>query len=159
MPAVGPSAHLDRVYRFGDFEYFVRSGELFQNGKVVRLQYQPLRVLLVLLENSGEVVTYDEIRDRVWRDTSIQAFDNSLRVATKNFARHCETTRTIQIYIETLSRRGYRWLYPVSVEDTEQDSGEGENEPEASLEKQWRRDGLLSTCEADRCCASPPVDP
>ena len=81
MPAVRPSAYLDRVYRFGDFEYFVRSGELFQNRKVVRLQYQPLRVLLVLLENSGEVVTHDEIRDRVWRDASIQAFDNSLRVA------------------------------------------------------------------------------
>ena len=72
MAAVSPSAHLDRVYRFGDFEYFVRSGELAQNGKVVRLQYQPLRVLLVLLENSGEVVTYDEILDRVWWDTSIQ---------------------------------------------------------------------------------------
>jgi DNA-binding winged helix-turn-helix (wHTH) protein len=76
-----PPAHLDRVYRFGDFEYFVRSGELFQNGKVIRLQYQPLRVLLVLLENSGEVVTHDEIRGRVWRDASIQAFDNRLRVA------------------------------------------------------------------------------
>jgi len=81
MSAVRPPTHLDRVYRFGDFEYSVRSGELRQNGKVVRLQYQPLRVLLVLLENSGEVVTGEEIRDRVWQGAAIQDFDNSLRVA------------------------------------------------------------------------------
>ena len=135
MPAVRSPAHLDRVYRFGDFEYFVRSGELFQNGKVVRLQYQPLRVLLVLLENSGEVVTHDEIRDRVWRDASIQAFDNSLRVAINKLRQALGDDPDNPIYIETLSRRGYRWLYPVSVEDNEQDSGEGEDEPEASVER------------------------
>ena len=133
MPAVRPSAYLDRVYRFGDFEYFVRSGELAQNGKVVRLQYQPLRVLLVLLENSGEVVTHDEIRDRVWRDASIQAFDNSLRVAINKLRQALRDDPDNPIYIETLSRRGYRWLYPLSVENNEQDSGEGEDEPEASV--------------------------
>jgi DNA-binding winged helix-turn-helix (wHTH) protein len=92
-------------------------------------------VLLVLLENSGEVVTYDEILDRVWWDTSIQAFDNSLRVAINKLRQALRDDPDDPIYIETLSRRGYRWLYPVSVEDTEQDSGEGENEPEASLER------------------------
>ena len=135
MAAVRPSAHLDRVYRFGDFEYFVRSRELAQNGKVVRLQYQPLRVLLVLLENSGEVVTHDESRGRVWRDASIQAFDNSLRVAINKLRQALRDDPDNPIYIETLSRRGYRWLYPVSVEDNERDSGEGENEPEASVER------------------------
>jgi Tol biopolymer transport system component/DNA-binding winged helix-turn-helix (wHTH) protein len=124
MSAVRPPTHLDRVYRFGDFEYSVRSGELRQDGKVVRLQYQPLRVLLVLLENSGEVVTGEEIRDRVWQGASIQDFDNSLRVAVNKLRQALGDDPDNPVYIETLTRRGYRWLYPVSVDDGEED-GDG----------------------------------
>ena len=81
MPVVLSPSQLNRVYRFGEFEFSVRAGELRKNGKVVRLQQQPLRVLLALLEYSGEVITREEIRDRVWPNASVQDFDNSLRVA------------------------------------------------------------------------------
>lgn len=135
MPAVRPRTPLDRLYRFGAFEYSVRAGELRENGKVVRLQYQPLRVLLVLLENSGEVVTRDEIRDRVWQGASIQDFDNSLRVAVTKLRQALGDEPDNPVYVETLPRRGYRWLYPVSVEDSVQDSGERDDEPEARTQQ------------------------
>jgi Tol biopolymer transport system component/DNA-binding winged helix-turn-helix (wHTH) protein len=107
----------NRTFRFGDFEFSVRAGELRRDGTVVRLQYRPLRVLAVLLENSGEVVTRDEIRQQVWQDADIQDFDNSLRVAVAKLRQALEDDPDNPRYIETLPRRGYRWLYPVSYTD------------------------------------------
>jgi Tol biopolymer transport system component/DNA-binding winged helix-turn-helix (wHTH) protein len=119
MSVVRTPPQLNRLFRFGDFEFSVRAGELRKNGEIVRLQNQPLRVLLVLLDYAGEAVTRDEIRERAWPDDSVQDFDNSLRVAIAKlrqaFADDVETPR----YIETLPRRGYRWLYPVTVHDTQ----------------------------------------
>ena len=117
MSTVPPPSQLNQVFRFGEFEFSVRSGELRRNGEVVRLQYQPLRVLLVLLEYAGDVVTRDEIRERAWPEDSVRDFDNSLRVAVAKlrqaFGDDPETPR----YIETVPRRGYRWLYPVTVHE------------------------------------------
>ena len=109
---------INRTFRFGDFEFSVRAGELRRDGVVVRLQYQPLRVLLVLLENSGEVVSREEIRQQVWQDADIQDFDNSLRVAVAKLRQALEDDPDIPRYIETLPRRGYRWLYPVTFQDS-----------------------------------------
>ena len=117
MLSVRTPTQVNRVYRFGDFEFSVRSGELLKNGSLVRLQYQPLRVLLVLLENAGDAVTRDEIRERVWHDAPIQDFDNSLRVAVAKLRQALGDDPETPQYIETLPRRGYRWLYPVTVQD------------------------------------------
>lgn len=119
MSVVRTPPQLNRIFRFGDFEFSVRAGELRKNGEVVRLQYQPLRVLLVLLEYSGEVVTRDEIRDRAWPDASVQDFENSLRVAVAKLRQAFGDDAENPQYIETLPRRGYRWVYPVSVHDTQ----------------------------------------
>ncbi len=116
MQVVRPTP-INRTFRFGDFEFSVRAGELRRDGAVVRLQFQPLRVLLVLLENSGEVVTREEIRQQVWQDADIQDFDNSLRVAVAKLRQALEDDPDIPRYIETLPRRGYRWLYPVTFHD------------------------------------------
>jgi len=142
MAAVRTPIRLDRTYRFGEFAYSVRAGELCQNGKAVRLQYQPLRVLQVLLENSGEVVTRDEIRDRVWQRSSIQDFDNSLRVAVNKLRQALGDDPDNPVYIETLPRRGYRWLYPVAVEDREQYNAEVDGESSASGRKTQGPDGV-----------------
>ena len=115
MSTVRPPSQLNQVFRFGEFEFSVRSGELHKNGELVRLQYQPLRVLLVLLEYSGEVVTRDEIRERAWPDDSIRDFDNSLRVAVAKLRQAFADDPDTPQYIETVPRRGYRWLYPVTV--------------------------------------------
>jgi Tol biopolymer transport system component/DNA-binding winged helix-turn-helix (wHTH) protein len=109
---------INRTFRFGDFEFSVRAGELRRDGVVVRLQYQPLRVLLVLLENSGEVLSREEIRQQVWQDADIQDFDNSLRVAVAKLRQALEDDPDIPRYIETLPRRGYRWLYPMTFQDS-----------------------------------------
>jgi Tol biopolymer transport system component/DNA-binding winged helix-turn-helix (wHTH) protein len=132
MPSVRTPTHLGRFYRFGDFEYSVRSCELRQNGELVRLQFQPLRLLLVLLENSGEVVTREEIRNRVWQGASIQDFDNSLRVAVNKLRQALGDDSDKPVYIETLPRRGYRWLHPATVEEGEQDAGEIDDESSAT---------------------------
>src|SRR6516164_11793022 len=118
MPEVRTLTRLDRVFRFGEFEYSARSGELLQNGEVVRLQYQPLRVLQLLLENGGEVVTRDEIRGRVWEQSPIRDFDNSLRGAVNKLRQALDDDPENPVYIETLPRRGYRWLYPVTIHDS-----------------------------------------
>jgi len=136
MPEVRTLTRLDRVFRFGEFEYSARSGELLQNGEVVRLQYQPLRVLQLLLENGGEVVTRDEIRGRVWEQSPIRDFDNSLRGAVNKLRQALDDDPENPVYIETLPRRGYRWLYPVIVDDGEKNSEELVEESSAK-----RRDG------------------
>jgi len=118
VPLVLPPSQLNRVFRFGDFDLLVRAGELRKNGELVRLQQQPLRVLLALLEHSGEVITRDEIRERVWPAASIQDFDNSLRVAINKLRQALEDDPEKPRYIETLPRRGYRWLYPVTFHDS-----------------------------------------
>ena len=119
MSVVRTSFKLNQTFRFGEFEFSVRSGELRKNGEVLRLQYQPLRVLLVLLEYSGEVVTRDEIRERAWPEDSVRDFDNSLRVAvTKLRQALCDDPENPR-YIETVPRRGYRWLYPATVHETQ----------------------------------------
>jgi len=81
LPVALLPSQLNRIFRFGEFDFSVRAGELRKNGEVVRLQLQPLKVLHALLDQSGEVVTRDELRERVWPDDSVQDFDNSLRVA------------------------------------------------------------------------------
>lgn len=115
MPVLLPPSQLNRVFRFGDFEFSVRAGELRKNGDIVRLQQQPLRVLLALLEYSGELITRDELRERVWPEDSVQDFDNSLRVAVNKLRQALGDDPDSPRYIETLPRRGYRWLYPVTV--------------------------------------------
>ena len=119
MSVVRPPSQLNQVFRFGEFEYSVRSGELRKSGEVVRLQYQPLRVLLALLEYSGEVITREEIRERVWPDDSIRDLDNCLRVAVAKLRQAFGDDPDNPQYIETLPRRGYRWLYPVTVHETQ----------------------------------------
>jgi Tol biopolymer transport system component/DNA-binding winged helix-turn-helix (wHTH) protein len=98
-------------------EFSVRAGELRKNGKVVRLQQQPSRVLLALLEYPGEVITRDELRERVWPNVPVQDFDNSLRVAINKLRQALDDDPEVPQYVETLPRRGYRWLYPVTVHE------------------------------------------
>ncbi|HZM08880.1 MAG TPA: winged helix-turn-helix domain-containing protein [Candidatus Limnocylindrales bacterium] len=119
MSVVRTASNLNQIFRFGEFEFSVRSGELRRNGEILRLQYQPQRVLLVMLEYSGDVVTRDEIRERAWPDDSIRDFDNSLRVAVTKLRQAFGDDPDNPRYIETVPRRGYRWLYPVTVHEAQ----------------------------------------
>ena len=68
------------VYRFGPFTVDPAAGELLKHGKRVKIQDQPFRLLLILLENAGEIVTRTEIQGRIWDGNTFVDFDSSLRV-------------------------------------------------------------------------------
>jgi eukaryotic-like serine/threonine-protein kinase len=98
------------VYQFGPFEVNPASGELLKNGRRVRLQELPYRLLVVLLENPGEVINREELRGRLWPDDTFVDFDSSLRVAVGKLREALEDNAEAPRYIETIPKRGYRFL-------------------------------------------------
>ena len=103
------------LYRFGAFQLDLKTGELKKRGIRVRLQEQPRRVLQLLLENPGEVVTREELQKHLWSKGIFVDFDRSLNRAVvrlrQSLGDHSEAPR----YIETLPRYGYRFLIPVET--------------------------------------------
>jgi len=102
------------IVRFGVFEVDLRAGELRKQGKRIRLQEQPLQVLAVLLQRSGEVVTREELRSQIWLQDTFVDFDNSLNTAINKLREALGDSADNPRYIETLPRRGYRFLAPVT---------------------------------------------
>lgn len=98
------------------------SGELLKNGERVRLQDQPFRLLVILLENAGQVVSREELRNRIWPDNTYVDFDSSLRVAVRKLREALGDDADSPVYVETIPKRGYRFLFPVtrpvSVQET-----------------------------------------
>ncbi len=103
--------------RFGSFELNVRTAELRKNGSRIRLQEQPFQILSMLLDRPGEVVTRDEIRDRLWPDGTVVEFDHSINAAVKRLRDALRDSADNPRYIETLARRGYRFIGLVEGED------------------------------------------
>ena len=107
--------------RFGLFELDRTSGELFREGVKVKLQEQPLQVLLALVERPGEVVTRDALRERLWRDDTFVDFDHGLNTAIKKVRAALRDSADNPTYIETLARRGYRFIAPVTADAAKTD--------------------------------------
>src|SRR5215813_9225854 len=101
--------------RFGVFEVNPRSGEVRKSGTRVRLQDQPFKVLLALLEHPGEVVSRDELRQRIWPTESFGDFDHAVNVAVGKLRIALGDSADVPRYVETLHRRGYRFVCPISV--------------------------------------------
>lgn len=104
------------VFRFGDFEADVRAGELRKNGIKIPLQEQPFQLLTVLLERPGELIRRDELRRRLWPQDTFVAFDHALNTAVKKIRIALDDHAAAPRYIETIPKRGYRFMAPVSVE-------------------------------------------
>lgn len=102
-------------YRFGIFEVDPGSGELLRNGTRVRVQDQPFRLLLLLLQRPGEVVAREEVRRQLWAEDTFVEFDNSLNVAVRKLRDALRDNADAPLYIETVPRRGYRFVAPVEV--------------------------------------------
>jgi eukaryotic-like serine/threonine-protein kinase len=98
------------VYQFGPFEVDSTSGELLKNGSRVKLQDQPYRLLIALLENRGEVVSREELRNRLWQDDTFVDFENGLRVAVRKLREALGDDAENPRYVETIPKRGYRFL-------------------------------------------------
>jgi eukaryotic-like serine/threonine-protein kinase len=100
------------VYQFGPYEVNTASGELLKNGRRIKLQEQPSRLLIALLENAGEVISHEELRRRLWPDHTFVDFDGSLRVAVRKLREALNDNAEDPRYIETIPKRGYRFLVP-----------------------------------------------
>ncbi len=106
-----------RWYRFGLFEIDLSTGSLFRQGIRVRLQEQPFRVLTILLQNAGETVTREELRDKLWpADTNVE-FEGSLNSALKRLRFALGDSADNPIFIETVPKRGYRFIAPISADE------------------------------------------
>src|ERR1700719_3604625 len=104
-----------RVARFGVFELDLRVGELRKSGVKLRLQDQPFQVLALLLERAGDVVTREELRLKLWPADTFVDFDNSLNTAVNKLRETLGDSASSPRYIETLARRGYRFIAPVQA--------------------------------------------
>jgi DNA-binding winged helix-turn-helix (wHTH) protein/predicted Zn-dependent protease len=98
------------LYQFGPFEVNAALGELLKNGRRIKLQEQPCRLLIALLENPGEVITREELRSRLWPGDTFVDFDGSLRVAVRKLREALDDNADDPRYIETIPKRGYRFL-------------------------------------------------
>ena len=104
---------------FGQFIADLRSGEVHSEGRKIHLQDQPFHVLAVLLERAGELVTREELRTQVWPSDTFLEFDHALNTAIKKIRIALSDDAVAPRYIQTIPKRGYRWIAPVTVCEAE----------------------------------------
>jgi len=102
-----------RLVRFGVFELDLGAGELRKSGVKLRLQGQPFQVLALLLEHAGEVVTREELQQKLWPSDTFVDFDHSLNTAINKVREALGDSASSPRYVETLARRGYRFIAPL----------------------------------------------
>ena len=107
------------VVRFGTYEVSLQSGEVRKAGMRIKVQQQPMKLLQILLERPGEVVTREELRSRVWTDESFGDFDQAVNIAIGKLRSALGDSAENPRFIETLPKRGYRFIADVSVADTD----------------------------------------
>ena len=108
-----------RVVRFGSFEANLQTGELRNAGIRIRLQEQPFRVLALLLDRAGELVSREELKQALWQDSEYGDFDQGLNVAIKKIRTALGDSSDTPRFIETWAKKGYRLIAPVTVLDVE----------------------------------------
>ncbi len=118
--------------RFAVFELDTRSGELRKAGTRIKLQDQPLKILIALMEHPGEVVTREELKRRIWPEDSFGDFDHAVNVAVAKLRAVLGDSADVPRYVETLPRRGYRFIFPVTL-PMALDSGARSGEAEAEV--------------------------
>lgn len=105
------------VFRFGVFEADRHTGELRKQGRRMPLQGQPFDILIMLLERPGELISRTQIRERLWPDGTFVDFDHSLNTAVNKIRDVLGDSASAPRFVETLARRGYRFIAPVQIVD------------------------------------------
>src|SRR5262245_49578949 len=109
---------MDRtIFRFATFELDCRSRELREGTRRVRLQDQPFEILRLMLEHPGDVVTRDQLRQRLWPDGTFVDFEHSLNAAIKRLRAALGDDADHPRFVETVPRRGYRFIAALAVPD------------------------------------------
>jgi TolB-like protein/DNA-binding winged helix-turn-helix (wHTH) protein len=111
--SINDTAAAHPLIRFGVFELDLRASELRKKGVKVKLQDQPCQILAMLLEHPGEIVSREDLRNRLWQRDTFVDFDHSLNTAIMRLREVLGDSSENPIFIETLSRRGYRFIAPV----------------------------------------------
>jgi DNA-binding winged helix-turn-helix (wHTH) protein/tetratricopeptide (TPR) repeat protein len=119
------TVHPSPAFQFGPFEVDTGAGELRRHGLRIKLQEQPFQFLVLLLQHPGEVITRDDLRRALWSDHTFVDFDRGLnRAMNKLRAALCDSAETPR-FIETLHRRGYRFIAPITVHNQEMQGATG----------------------------------
>src|SRR6202790_3808079 len=116
------------LVRLGVFEADLRAGELRRNGVKVRLQDLPFRALTLLLTRPGEVITREEFRQGLWHSDTFVDFEQGISSAVMRLRDALRDSADNPVFIETIERRGYRWIGPIQrVEPIREESQEKES--------------------------------
>ena len=113
-----PVRHMS-IVRFGTYEVSLHSGEVRKAGLRIKVQQQPMRLLEILLERPGEVVTREELRSRVWANETFGDFDQAVNIAIAKLRSALGDSAENPRFIETLPKRGYRFIADVSAVDAD----------------------------------------
>src|SRR5215470_16359493 len=108
-------ASQDAIYRFGPYELRTRTREVYKNGTKLKVRPQPFQILQALVERAGDVVTREELRQRLWPAETFVDFEHGLNTAIKELRRLLNDSASEPRYIETLPKLGYRILVPVEA--------------------------------------------
>src|SRR4051812_24731014 len=100
--------------RFGPFDVDFAKSEMLKSGVRIRIQEQPLKILQALIERPGEIVTREQLRDRLWPSGTFVNFERSLNAAVAKLRQSLNDSADRPLYIETLARKGYRFVAPVT---------------------------------------------
>ena len=115
-PSSGSRARSEAMtYRFGPYELNTQTGELRKSGVRVRLGGQPIEVLTLLVQRAGELVTRDELKEALWKEDTFTDFDHGVNTAVQRIRRALDDSATEPKFIETLPRRGYRFVAEVEA--------------------------------------------
>src|SRR5579862_5052194 len=132
-------------YRFGPFELNTGEESLARNGVRVKVQDLPYRLLVMLLERPGEIVTREEVRQRLWPENTFVEFDNSLGVAIRKVRDALNDDAETPRYIETIPRRGYRFRAPVTVQGSVEETAA--EAPRQTPTEAGKNSGFASTSQ------------
>jgi TolB-like protein/DNA-binding winged helix-turn-helix (wHTH) protein len=134
-----------QLIHFGPFEVDLHAGELFKNGKKLKLQPQPIQVLGVLLEKPSEVISREEFRERLWAADTFVDFEHSLNTAVKKLRQALGDEANTPVYIETLPRRGYRFIGALEPDTVLTDSlGRPSEQVRVARKPMWRNNKLVA---------------
>jgi len=134
MPSATPTP---AIVRFGVFEADLHNRELRKQGLRLKLQDQPFNVLAILLQRPGQVVTREELRSAIWAADTFVDFDNGLNTSINKLREALGDSANHPRFIQTVPRRGYRFVAPLAKDDPESSGG-------ADTPPRWRRSKILA---------------
>jgi DNA-binding winged helix-turn-helix (wHTH) protein len=118
------------VLYFGAFELDLEAGRLLRKGRTVRLQPQPFRLLCLLVSQPGRLITREEIQSALWKDDTFVDFEQGVNFAVKQVREALGDRAESSVYIQTVPRRGYRFVAPVASGEHQEPVLPGTADPE-----------------------------